>query len=135
MNRDEVNELVNSRMDYINSHLEDTFMIKEYTDVNFEEHYAFCKHPEKPYSDSIVWCPISTGIEAKDLEVIDVITTFHTASSCIFKPSMAEIIAQIPEELYDKGINCFEIESYTYLGDVYKAIVILCKASNLPNRE
>lgn len=135
MNRDEVKQLVNSRMDYINSHLEDTYMIKDYTDVYFEEHHAFCQHPDRPFSDSIIYNPISTGIEAKDLEKIDVITTFHTASSCVFKPSMAEIIAQIPEELYDKGVNCFEIASYSYLGEVHEAIVILYKASNLPNRE
>jgi len=60
---------------------------------------------------SYTWVENSRGEAAGDLELIKTIQTFHTwGAPALFKPSVAEVIAQIPVEMRD-SVDAFEVIS------------------------
>lgn len=61
-----------------------------------------------PWSIAFTWCPIPT-VEANDLEVVRTIPTLHTfAAPVFFKPTIAEVMAQLPEDL--DGVVAFSTQ-------------------------
>jgi len=75
--------------------------------VRFEGVPYFIK-PVHPFNVAFTW-EVKRGPEAKHLTAVKDIRTFHSWSYYgFFKPSVAECIARIPEDLLDK-VNAFEI--------------------------
>ena len=67
--------------------------------------------PVHPRSESFIWDPQPMGKQLMSLKCFDVIRTYHECGALsIFKPSMAEVLAQIPNDLLDRTLG-FEIVS------------------------
>jgi len=62
-----------------------------------------------PRNVSYLWDPTATNEEVEGIAELKAITTYHTFGFYgLFKPSIAEVIAQIPEDLLDQVV-AFEI--------------------------
>lgn len=62
-----------------------------------------------PRNDSYIWDPTATNEAVEGIAELQSITTYHTFGFYgLFKPSIAEVIAQIPEELLSQVV-AFEI--------------------------
>lgn len=70
---------------------------------------------------AFTWEPKPAFFEPKNLTTLKDITTFHGwAYYGFFKPSIAEVLAQIPEELTDKVVAFEIVESPQSASDFYK---------------
>lgn len=86
------------------------------TVVDFPKKGKFFIKPVDPRNASFMWSP-KPDKRAKDLKPLRVIRTYHTWSYYgFFKPSIAEVIAQIPKELLDQVV-AFEIIKYPKTAD------------------
>jgi len=83
-----------------------------------------------PRDNLFTWEPEPTH-QAEDLKEFDAILTWHTwAYYGFFKPTIAEVLAQIPEQLLDKVVafqTLASVEIDNIVGDYHVAITILYK--------
>lgn len=84
--------------------------------VDFSEKGKFYIKPVDPHNVAFTWNP-KPDKEAEGLKFLRDIRTYHTwAYSGYFKPTIAEVIAQIPKDILDQVV-AFEIIKYPETAD------------------
>lgn len=61
-----------------------------------------------PFNISYIWSPKTKGIANNLIAIKDIITYHSYGYYGLFKPSIAEVLAQIPDDIVDK-VDAFEI--------------------------
>jgi hypothetical protein len=100
---------------------------------HFEKELYYIK-PVDPRRIAFTWDPIKDG-EAKGLKILKQIYTYHDyGHPALFKPSIAEVLAQIPEDVIDEVV-AFETQyvDFDEGNDCHIACTILysAEASNV----